>query len=85
MLFRQTGTLQLVEHSNRRRMKSYSMCRKKRHRNFECSNLIGRNQFIPLRHTMLAKLNVFDELNRHPDKRELFNSSNIQIVEHVLI
>ena len=27
-----------------------------RYRNFECSNLIGRNQFIPLRHTMLAKL-----------------------------
>ena len=27
-----------------------------RYRNFECSNLIGRNQFIPLRHIMLAKL-----------------------------
>ena len=27
-----------------------------RYRNFECSNLIGRNQFIPLRHTMVAKL-----------------------------
>ena len=37
-------------------MKSYSMRRKKRYRNFECSNFIGRNQFNPLRHTMLAKL-----------------------------
>ena len=27
-----------------------------RYRNFECSNLIGRNQFIPLRHIMVAKL-----------------------------
>ena len=25
-------------------------------RNFECSNVIDRNQFIPLRHTMLVKL-----------------------------
>ena len=48
------GTLQFVEHSNGRRMKSYTMRRKKRYLNFGCSNLIGRNQFIPLRHTMLA-------------------------------
>ena len=27
-----------------------------RYRNFECSNFIGPNQFIPLRHTMVAKL-----------------------------
>ena len=33
-----------------------SMRRKKRYRNFGCSNLIGRNQFIPLRHSMLANL-----------------------------
>ena len=32
------------------------MRRKKLYRNFECSKLIGRNQFIPLRHTMIAKL-----------------------------
>ena len=30
--------------------------RRLRYRNFECSNLIGRNQLIPLRHTMLAKV-----------------------------
>ena len=36
-----------------------------RYRNFECSNLIGRNQFIPLRHTInTCSTNLmFDELN----------------------